>query len=300
MLPGTSDRYSFRIRWPRRLLILLSVACVAVLLPLTAGAPSALASSSVAPTPKQYYLSLGDSYGFGLQLNRFFTMLNNGTYSPDQFNTGYTDVFAAMMRQIRPDQQVVNFSCPLTSAEAMVAGGCFFTDIGLTIHDEFTGAQLDAAVTFLREHPGQVSPVTISVGGIDLHDAISTCNGDSGCVAHSGLAQSIAQNLGTTLTRLRAAAPDAEILLLLPHNSLILDFPNSNPLWAAFLIEMRVIAAARNVDVVDAFAAINLTHRECELTFLCTDLRDDHPTDAGYALLGHMFFDAAGFPRPAN
>lgn len=299
MLLGTTDSHLFR-RWRRRLSVLASVACVAVLLPLTAAAPAGAMQSSRSGTPKHYYLSLGDSFGFGLQLSRFFAMRANGTYSPDQFNTGYTDVFAGLMRRIRPDQQVVNFSCPLTSTEVMVAGGCFFTDIGLTIHDEFTGAQLDAAVTFIRDNPGQVSPITISVGGADLQDAFNTCAGDSGCVVRSGVGQAIAQNLSTILARLRAAAPEAEILLLLPPNGVILDFPDSNPLWAAFLIEMRAIAAARSVDVVDAFAAINLTHRECELTFLCTDLEDSHPTDAGYALLGQMFYSVAGFPRPGN
>src|SRR6266550_5586563 len=60
--------------------------------------------------PKQYYLSLGDSLGFGLQGPKLSALLDAGTYTPDAFNTGYTDDFAARMRQLRPGQQVVNLS----------------------------------------------------------------------------------------------------------------------------------------------------------------------------------------------
>jgi hypothetical protein len=44
---------------------------------------------------------------------------------------------------------------------------CFFQQIGLALHDEFTGSQLDAATAFLHAHPGQVSPITLSIGAGD-------------------------------------------------------------------------------------------------------------------------------------
>ena len=48
-----------------------------------------------------------------------------------------------------------------------------------------------------------------------------------------------------------------------------------------------------------------MTGRTCTLTPLCDpnpDLRDNHPNDAGYALMAQLFFDATGYktPQPLN
>ena len=75
---------------------------------------SALAAPAVAECapkvrpPEHFYLSIGDSMGFGLQFDRLYEMLDAGTYTPDAFDTGYTDVLAARMRRMRPDQRTVN------------------------------------------------------------------------------------------------------------------------------------------------------------------------------------------------
>jgi len=276
----------------------LLAAMVAALL---AGAPAATATAATPLGPRHYYLSLGDSFGFGLQLNRFFAMLDAGTYTPDAFNTGYTDDLAAMIRaRLRPDLQVVNYSCPATATGAMLsADGCFFQQIGLALHDEFSGSQLDAATAFLRAHPGQVSPITLSIGAADMGDPIENCNAAPVCVARSGVFQTVRKNLTVILGRLRAAAPTADILLLLPHNITVVEFPGDNPIWAAFVLELRTIAAAKNVRVADAFTAITLSGRTCELTFACLpgDLADSHPNDAGYAVMARLFYQAAGYPQ---
>ena len=275
----------------------LLAAMVAALL---AGTPTA-ATAATPLGPRHYYLSLGDSFGFGLQVTRWQAMLDAGTYTPDAFNTGYTDDLAAMIRaRLRPDLQVVNYSCPATATGDMLrADGCFFQQIGLALHDEFTGAQLDAATTFLRAHPGQVSPITLSIGTADMSSAIEDCNAAPVCVAHSGVFQTVRENLTVILGRLRAAAPTADILLLLPHNVTVVDFPGDNPLWAAFVLELRTIAAAKNVRVADAFTAITLSGRTCELTFACLpgDLADSHPNDAGYAVMARLFYQAAGYAQ---
>jgi lysophospholipase L1-like esterase len=275
----------------------LLAAMVAALL---AGAPTA-ATAATSLGPRHYYLSLGDSFGFGLQVTRWLAMLDAGTYTPDAFNTGYTDDLAAMIRaRLRPDLQVVNYSCPATATGDMLrADGCFFQQMGLALHDEFTGAQLDAAATFLRAHPGQVSPITISIGTADMSGAIEDCNAAPVCVARSGVFQTVRENLTVILGRLRAAAPTADILLLLPHNVTVVDFPGDNPLRAAFVLELRTIAVAKNVRVADAFTAITLSGRMCELTFACLpgDLADSHPNDAGYAVMARLFFQAAGYAQ---
>ena len=79
----------------------------------------------------------------------------------------------------------------------------------------------------------------------------------------------------------------------------MVDFPGDNPLWAAFVLELRTIAAAQEVRVADAFAAITLSGRTCELTFACLpgDLADSHPNDAGYAVMAQLFYRAAGYAQ---
>jgi lysophospholipase L1-like esterase len=244
---------------------------------------------------------LGDSFGFGLQGTRFIEMLDAGTYTPDAFNTGYTDDLAAMIRaRLRPDLQVVNYSCPASgTGEMLRADGCFFQQFGLALHDEFSGSQLDAATAFLRAHPGQVSPITISIGTADMSTAIEDCNAAPVCVARSGVFRRVRENLTVILGSLRAAAPTADILLLLSHNVTVVDFPDDNPLWAAFVLELRTIAAAHEVRVADAFTAITLSGRTCELTFACLpgELADSHPNDAGYAVMARLFYRAAGYSR---
>lgn len=269
-----------------------------VLVPMWSSSASAGTPAPHFNPPKHYYLSLGDSLGFGLQLDKFFAEFDAGTYSPESFNTGYTDVFAALMRPIRPDLTVVNFSCPGGGGDTtqFLSDGCFFTDAGLDLHNNFIGSQMGAAETFLRQHPGQVGPITLSTGGDDIGNALYDCNGDPACVAGTGLADRLSSELGQILSRLRAAAPAAEVILLLPHNFALIDLPGTNDVWQTYVEEMRGIAAAHGVRVVDAFSAITLSGRQCELTFLCsTD--DPHPTDLGYSVLGHLFFDAAGYGR---
>ena len=101
------------------ILVGLAVAALLVASPATASD-----SGGKFNPPKSYYLSVGDSLGFGLQLDKLFALLDAGTYTPDAFNTGYTDDFAAQMRQIRPDQQVENLSCGGETTDTMINGGC--------------------------------------------------------------------------------------------------------------------------------------------------------------------------------
>ena len=92
----------------------MAAAACASLLTLAAMASPAGATGrppKVVP-PKAYYLSVGDSMAFGLQFDKLDRLLEAGTYSPDAFDTGYTDVLGARMRQLRPGQQTANFSCP--------------------------------------------------------------------------------------------------------------------------------------------------------------------------------------------
>src|SRR4051812_3659792 len=46
------------------------------------------------------------------------------------------------------------------------------------LHTPFRSNQLAAALAFLRAHPGQVSPITVTLGGNDLNDVADACKGN--------------------------------------------------------------------------------------------------------------------------
>ena len=255
--------------------------------------------------PKAFYLSLGDSMGFGLQFDRLFEMLDAGTYTPDAFNTGYTDVLAARMHRLRPDQQTVNMSCPGESTDTMINGGCFFTSPdpegpGLTLHTSYAGSQLDAAVSFLGSHRHQVSPVTVSIGGIDAADVIAdTCNFDAACIKRSGLRDRLDRGLDRILGALHAAAPDTEIVLVVFHNPFSVSNPGTDGLWRRHYTTVEKDAARRNgARVADASEIIH-GRNVCQLTFLCGS-GDNHPTDAGYRQIANQIFHVAGYRHLAK
>ena len=280
---------------------LLLIAVPTTTLPATAAVTSVSAVSAASVGPRHYYLSIGDSFAFGLQLGELQALIASGNYTPDAFNTGFTDDVASMIRQwLRPDLAVVNYSCPVTGTAEMIStdpDACLFHSFGLALHDEWIGSQLGAAVAFLHAHPGQVSPITVSVGGADISSAINDCSADFACVARSGVFQKVRTNMTVMYNQLRAAAPDADIVYLVPHNITIIDFSGSNPSWSAFDLEMRALAVAHRVKVADAFAAITLAGRTCELTFMCLppDQSDSHPNDAGYAVMAQLIIQAAHY-----
>jgi lysophospholipase L1-like esterase len=287
----------------RSRLVGAALAAVVSLMIVAALASPAL-SGDVIP-PKAFQLSLGDSMGFGLQFDRLFEMLDAGTYTPEAFDTGYTDVLAARMHPLRPDQQTVNLSCPGESTDTMIDGGCSFVlpepdGPGLSLHTDYAGPQLAAAVSFLQSHPHEVGPVTISIGGIDAGDTIAeTCNFDAACVRQSGLRESLGRGLDHILRALQAAAPDTEIVLVAFHNPFAVSNPGTDGLWRRSYTMVQKDAARRNgVLFADVSKIINRGN-VCELTFLCAS-GDPHPTDAGYERIAELIFHVAGYGRSVS
>jgi hypothetical protein len=135
------------------------------------------------------------------------------------------------MRQIRPDQQVVNLGCPGETSDTMINGGCLWTtDVGPTLRVDYSGSQLDAAVAFLRAHRGKVSPITLSIGTADLLFA-DDCNLDPACIASNHVLAHFHKNLNRILTTLQGAAPDAEIIVLQPYDAFAEDLPSNIQVW---------------------------------------------------------------------
>jgi lysophospholipase L1-like esterase len=128
--------------------------------------------------PKSYYLALGDSVTYGYQASKVRAGL-----PPSAFNTGYVDDFGVRLRQIQPVVvTTVNYGCPGETTASFISGPCLWTAIGQQLHDNFSESQLDAAVAFLRAHPGEVSPITITLWGNDVSQFVGSCAGDPTCI----------------------------------------------------------------------------------------------------------------------
>jgi lysophospholipase L1-like esterase len=171
------------------------------------------------------------------------------------------------------------------------------------LHANYTGAQIDAAQAFLEAHHGQVSPILISLGANDVLALVDDCLIDRilqpECVL-LGFRMGVLERYGEILARLRVTAPDAEIVVLGLYNPLALDDPTTNVLAAVLNEDLATVAAANRVRFADPLPAFNLAAPQpatlCFLTLVCT-LGDIHPSDAGYALIGDLMFEVAGFTR---
>ncbi|HET9310238.1 MAG TPA: SGNH/GDSL hydrolase family protein [Actinomycetota bacterium] len=108
--------------------------------------PAALAGVAE-PT---YYVALGDSLSVGFQPNRGETA------------HGYVDVLTGRVRRdLIPDLRLKNVGCAGETSRSLISGKrspCRYP----------AGSQLDAAVKFLDEHPGQVAFITIDIGANDI------------------------------------------------------------------------------------------------------------------------------------
>jgi lysophospholipase L1-like esterase len=274
---------------------------VSVLVPLVLAlaAPSgraATASRSSPPVyqlPQSYYLALGDSMTYGFQP----TKARPGAQASD-FSTGYVDVLAARLRRLSPTIQVVNYGCPGESTVTFARGG--WRCDGAQLHDAFHGSQLKAALSFLRAHPGQVSPITVSLWGGDLAPLSAR-----GKQARREIA-AFEPRFASILRQLRTAAPTAEIVVIGAWNPEADQLDKVESLYRAVDAAIARAAGSSRVRVANMFAAFDgagstTTQRSrlCRLTFYCSagSKGDPHPTDAGYRAMANAFFTASGYPR---
>jgi lysophospholipase L1-like esterase len=280
-----------------------TVACVAMLVAAVAITVSpAVGQVEQFNPPKQYYLALGDSISYGFQRSKFDAGL-----PPSAFDTGYVDVFAARLRQIRPGLTVVNYGCPGESTRTFTTTRCATLPIE-QLHDAYAGPQLEAAVTFLRAHPGQVSPITLTLWSNDVRIFVEECQGDLACVQSGAFAfiRDFSSRLARILAALRDEAPDAEIIITGSWDTFVDLLEFADPLFQLLNASMAQDAAAERVRFADPFPIFNPQGdlaREiqtiCTLTLLCTE-NDSHPSDAGYRALGDLVFDVSDYRRLAH
>jgi lysophospholipase L1-like esterase len=272
------------------------IAPVAALLAVCLGSTPTFASSSHEfQSPRHYYLALGDSLAFGFQYGKFLAEVQSGTYDPATFNTGYVNDFAARLREVKENIQTVNLGCPGETTLTFINGGCSF---GLPLHTAYAGSQQGAALAFLRAHPNQVSPITLTDGAND----VTPCrqSPDPTCIPRA--LQQIGADLDASLAAIRAAAPRSEIIVMLYYNPYAVADPSTNPVVSAGNAVIAAAAVAHGARLADAFTPFNLAPPQpqtlCALTLVCTALHDVHASDAGYQVIADQFWAASSYAEP--
>lgn len=244
-----------------------------------------------------YYLALGDSVAAGHQ-------------PIGGYNQGYPDQLLKELRT-RPELEQLRLeklACGGETTQTMFDGvdsGCSYP----------AGSQLDAAVAFLDEHPGEVALITITIGANDIFN----CFGDPDCVLAARA--EIHANLPVIVGQLReAAGPDVAIVGMNYWAPLVVDWfanPDSAHAWAArtvgfnhFLEDLYAAGGSPVADVESAFAVTDFTtivelasggpvplsvYSVCTLTWICSGPPlgpDIHPNTAGHAVIAAAFEDA--------
>jgi lysophospholipase L1-like esterase len=247
--------------------------------------------------PQLSYLALGDSLAFGYSEAKFDELYPEE--NPADYDTGYVDDFAKLLKLGDPGLQAINDGCPGETTESFIHGPCAY-QLEFPLHHPYVGgptsSQLSDALAYLSAHPGAVNPITIDIGANDALGVIEgTCKREVACVAKEApaLFAHIGANLGLILADLRGAAPHATIVVLGLYNPFGEKLTGGDALTADLNEVMSKVAAtvgARFADPLPVFNPPGALEEPtiCLLTNMCTPLEDIHPTTLGYAVLAGL------------
>jgi lysophospholipase L1-like esterase len=242
------------------------------------------------------YLALGDSLAFGYSQAKFEELLPEE--NPADYDTGYVDDFAHVLRLGNPRLQVINDGCPGETTESFIKGPCEY-QLAFPLHHPYVGgptsSQLSDALAYLQANPN-TNPITLDIGANDALGVIEhTCEKKVECVIKEApaLFAHIAANLGLILGDLRGADPHATIIVLGLYNPFGEKLPGGNALTAQLNEVMDKVAEAVGARFADPLPVFNPpgAFEEptiCLLTNMCKKPEDIHPTDLGYAVLAGL------------
>jgi lysophospholipase L1-like esterase len=243
------------------------------------------------------YLALGDSLAFGYSQAKFDELFPEE--NPADFETGYVNDFGGVLKLFDPNLQIVNDGCPGETTESFIKGPCAY-QLEFPLHHPYAAgpdsSQLADALAYLQAHPGSVNPITIDIGANDALGLIEgTCKLEAACIAAGAPAvfAKIAGNLALILGDLRAAAPRAQIIVLGLYNPFGETIAGGDALTADLNEAEAGVAASVGARFADPLPVFNPpgaleAPTICLLTNMCTPLRDIHPTELGYRVLGGL------------
>lgn len=271
--------------------------------------PTGTARAAGSPQPAPFVLGLGDSIAWGFQV---FPVDPNTTYP------GFVSRFAERLVSSSHQKVItVNYSCNGESTGSLISGvpapsgpQCLGKALfDSPAHDDYNGAQLDAAITFLHQQAGE-GIVLLNIGANDPLDnpTVAACNFDLDCWTQVFQVPSVRTEIYTTALSNYTAILSALIganshVRILAVNAYELDendpFTTTNILGVvntALADALKAIGSSR-VALVDTTATFTPS-AVCEggLTEWCFDdlkYLSVHPTDAGYAILTDLTCDAS-------
>jgi lysophospholipase L1-like esterase len=301
MLAAQDFVVSIRSHRPRSRPRLRVFALVGTLAALAASglAPSAGARSPFAHKSAMHarptYLALGDSLAFGYSQAKFNSLFPAEPASA--YNTGYVDDFGKLLGLFEPGVQTVNDGCPGETTESFIKGPCEYGQ-RFPLHHPYSGSQLADALSYLGAHPNAVTPITIDIGANDALGVIEVvCKLEAKCIQEQApaLFERVGHNLASILAQLRVAAPNAQIIVLGLYNPFGESIAGGDALTAKLNEVMAGVAAgvsARFANPLPVFNPPGALEQPalCTFTNICTSLKDIHPTDLGYAVLGGLVF----------
>ncbi len=264
---------------------------VAFLLFLLMAVPVTLAQTRVAASlaigPKKYYLALGDSLAFGYQPNF-------------DFSHGYADYFFSNLKS-HGTTTLANMGCPGETSSTFINGGC--PDAVLRKYP-YTGAQLSAAVSYLKSHAGQVSPVTLDIGANDLLPDInlSTCTINT-TKFNTDLATLDSNLKGTILPQLRAAMTvngriSGDLVMMNYYDPYQNACSNTVPYIQSINSHLASDLSGSGI-IVDVFSAFGGTKtpnpNTCSFTWMCSVFKNIHATRTGYSVIANRFESGTGY-----
>lgn len=284
-----------------------ALGALVVALGIVAGIGGTAHAAVPAPT---YYLSLGDSLAAGYQ------PAHDGIPAGDS-TRGYTDVLYQRLAAQEPGLEKVNLGCSGETTTTMLEGGRCEYD---------AGSQLAAAQEFLREHPGQVTHITLTIGANDVQRCARGGSIDYGCV-FTGLG-TVAQNVPAILAGLRQAGGLVQITGANYYNPFLSFWNSPSPTGKLLTLASSALQVILNGILSTAYGVFGAgvadvagTYRSleylpfvetppygavpanvatiCTFTFIC-DLDDIHATDAGYVLIADAYSRALGVPTTAG
>ena len=259
------------------------------------------------PTPVPTYLALGDSLAYGMQIGRLKHEIASGDVKAASFDTGYVDILARKIRATTPDLHVVDLGCPGETTSSFISGPCAYATNGkpfgdkpLPMHVHYTGAQLAAALGYLKNKAYQVQLITLDIGVNDLRAIEIKCSSVPSfekCLENNWFSTSkkINHNLHLILEKLHSAAPKTRIFVMTYYNWLALKHPGSNKQVRKLNQIITHEAQTVGATPVHVFAKFNKSKNQrnylCKLSLICGPTKDLHPTNTGYDLIAKLFYE---------
>jgi lysophospholipase L1-like esterase len=272
------------------------VAALAIAVVVSVALPQA---ASAARTPR-YYIALGDSFAASVQPDA------SGSYVVT--SSGYAEDLQQLQRRVEPNLELRKFGCGGETTASMISGG----------GPVCASSQLDSAVTFLNNHTGQVSLITIDIGINDLFACFGASGAiDSACV--TAILPAIGSNLRTIVATLRGAAGPGTRIVGSTFYDPVLFFWLAIDQQLAEANDIQIQRLNRTIsdafaaegvpvaDVAGAFATGDFTDlvkrgrlgvvplsvaRVCAWTWQCAPPPqgpDTHPNDEGYEVMASAF-----------